>query len=462
MLKTLRFKLLFSFVILSLLSIVLISAAFRFAFDDCFAIYLENKKNDDVQQLIEQVKLKAGNIEKLQSDKELLTLLSYQAMSEGLFYKFYNQHGQLVLDSTHLIGKLADLAKDGGEELNIEGLKFVNETHELRDGNRLLGQLVVQYRLGYQQGEFQFKKRLDYYILIAEGTMLVLAILFSFFISKKLTSGLKQMSDVAQELRHHNMDARMPLDHFTGEIQEVAASFNELAESLSYQEKLRKQFSTDLAHEFRTPITILQSQLEAFQDGILEPTPDRLKQCHIELMRLVRLVDDLEKLMVAENPKLQLNIVELNVQDELNSLKEYYTPISQGKGISLIVHELTEPLFLMADSDRCKQILANLLDNALKYTPEDGVITIGAYASDKMVHIYVKDTGVGIPSEDLPHVFERFYRGDKSRNRKTGGVGIGLSIVKALVHVQKGTIDIKSERGKGTKVEVSFLASRKE
>lgn len=459
MLKTLRFKLLFSFVILSLLSIILISSAFRFAFNDCFAIYLDNKKNDEIERFIEQVKLKADHVSLLQSDRELLTLLSYQAMSEGLYYKLYDQNGKIVLDSTYLIGKLAELTKDNGKELDINSLKFVKETYDLGNDHGL-GKLDVQYHRGYQKGEFQFKKRLDYYILLAEAAMLILAILFSFFISKKLTNGLNQVSHVAQELRHHNLEARMPLDHLTGEIQEVAASFNELAESLSYQEKLRKQFSSDLAHEFRTPITVLRSQIEAFQDEILEPTPERLKQCHVELMRLVRLVDDLEKLMVAENPKLRLKMIELDMQDELNSLKEYYTPISQGKGISLIVQELNESLLFMADPDRFKQILANLVDNALKYTADGGMITIGAYSSDHIVHIFVKDTGIGIPSEDLPHVFERFYRGDKSRNRKTGGVGIGLSIVKALVHAQKGMIDIKSELGKGTQVEVSFLASR--
>lgn len=462
MFKTLHSKLMGYFVLLSLISILLMSIAFRFSFEDCFAIYLDNKRNDEIERFMNVLKREVppSDFEQhhvIDTTKALDTLLSYQAVTEGLFYQVYNKSGELILDSTDLLEKLRAKMADDGINVLEDDLNLVKEKRILDVDGKRIGSVVVHYKVGYLKGEFQFKERLNRYIIVAEITMVIIAFVISFFFSKRLTLGLNQIRNVAKELLSHNLTVRMPVKKSYGEeMQQVAEAFNELAASLSHQENLRKQFSSDLAHEFRTPIATLRSIVEAFQDKIWEPTPKRLDQCHNELMRLVHLVDELEKLMAAENPTIQLNIKSINVKQYLEEIDKYFSYQFSQKNISFSVTVMEDDIFFKADRERLNQIFSNLLSNSLKYTAEGGHVRVGLYQKDQMVHFYIEDDGEGISKEDLPHVFERFYRGDKSRVRKTGGVGIGLSIVNALVQAQHGSIVIESELKKGTIVTVSF------
>ncbi len=463
MFKTLHSKLIIYFILISLISIFLMSIAFRFSFEDCFAIYLDNKRNDEIERftniLINEVPRSTFQQNQLIDTSETLdTLLSYQAVTEGLFYRVYNESGDLILDSTDLVKQIAaKMDNDDGFNAKIDDLELEKEERILDINGEKIGSVVVHYRLGYKKGEFQFKERLNRYIIIAEITILIIAFLISFFFSKRLTAGLNQIRNAAKELLRHNLNVRMPVKKsYAEEMQHVAEAFNELAESLSHQENLRKQFSSDLAHEFRTPIATLRSIVEALQDKVWEPTPERLEQCHNELMRLVHLVDELEKLMAVENPKIQFNIKSINAKQYLQDIERYFSYSFNQKNISFSVTGIKDDVIFKGDPERLNQIFSNLLNNSLKYTPDGGRVKVGFYEKDQMVHFSIQDDGEGISKEDLPHVFERFYRGDKSRDRKTGGVGIGLSIVKALVQAQHGLIVIESELKKGTIVTVSF------
>lgn len=239
-------------------------------------------------------------------------------------------------------------------------------------------------------------------------------------------------------------------------MKQLGIAFNELAISLEKEERLRKEFTGDLAHELRTPLATLRSQIEAFQDGIWEPTPDRLQQSHSELMRLVRLVNELEKLLAAENPQIKLNKTVLETGKLLSSIQNLQIPIFKQKGVKLNIVPPQETINFRGDLDKVTQILTNVVNNALKYTPEGGTVTISAVRDNEMGGFEIRDEGIGMAAEDLPHIFERFYRGDKSRARKTGGVGVGLSIVKALVEAHKGIITVESELDAGTTFTILF------
>lgn len=462
MFRSLHSKLLFYFFILSLLSIFLMSIAFRLSFDECFTIYLDNKREEEIERFMNKlhdVYLLEGKSYKkaLSETSELKPLLSYQAVTENLFYEVISADGTVILDSTHLMTDLLNITvNDENKRETFADFGYYSDTRPFLINGDQVGTVISYYKLGYKKGEFQFKERLNKYILVAEMTMIAIAVLVSFFFSNKLTLGLRRVRDTARELLRRNLSVRMPVKGLPEEVQQVAASFNELAESLSQQDKLRKQFSTDLAHEFRTPIATLRSQIEALQDKIWEPTPEKLNQIHAELMRLVRLVDELEKLMAVENPKLQLNMEPISLNEKLAIIRDDHLPLFRKKNIEFTMKDLPANKMFLADHDRFVQIISNLLNNAYKYTDEGGRVTIRAYENDGYLHIQIEDTGVGISSEDLPYVFERFYRGDKSRDRKTGGIGIGLSIVKALVVAQGGTIEIESQLYEGTKVTVSF------
>jgi signal transduction histidine kinase len=321
----------------------------------------------------------------------------------------------------------------------------------------VVGKLVAIYPEGLIDDEYTFIQTIQLYILAAVCLTIVLAILFSMIFSKKLTSGLKKLSFAANELQQHNLDIRIPLSGLPTEVKQIAISFNNLAESLAKEEMLRKQFTGDLAHELRTPLATLRSQIEAFQDGIWEPTPQRLQTSHEELMRLVRLVNELEKLLAAENPQIKLEKIELEAGSVLEALWEMFLPLFTEKGVELQMEQLPQEELFEADKDRLIQILSNILNNALKYTPKGKRVTISVSTEkEDYVGFVIQDEGLGMSEEDLPFIFERFYRGDKSRDRKTGGIGIGLSIVKALMDAHKGIIKVKSKLNKGTRITLWF------
>ena len=223
---------------------------------------------------------------------------------------------------------------------------------------------------GLIDDEYTFIQTIQLYIYAAVCLTIILAIIFSMIFSKKLTSGLKKLSFAANELQNHNLDIRIPLSGSPTEVKDIAISFNNLAVSLAKEEMLRKQFTGDLAHELRTPLATLRSQIEAFQDGIWEPTPQRLQTTHEELMRLVRLVNELEKLLAAENPQIRLEKIELDAGSVLAALFEMFLPLFKEKGVHLHIEEPAQEELFEADKDRLMQILSNVLNNALKYTPK--------------------------------------------------------------------------------------------
>jgi signal transduction histidine kinase len=227
----------------------------------------------------------------------------------------------------------------------------------------------------------------------------------------------------------------------------------ELSKKIQDQEELRKRLTSDVAHELRTPLATLQSHLEAMIDGIWEPTPQRLSFCYDELIRLTRLISDLNELSIIESDKIQLKIKELELSQLLNDTLENFRPLFLEK--SIILHrQIEKEVRFKGDNDRLKQIFVNILSNAYKYTPENGEVTVRLTVTPGKLMIEVKDTGIGISKEDLPYIFERFYRGDKSRNRESGGAGIGLTITKALVEAHGGVLQVDSVYGSGTTVSV--------
>jgi signal transduction histidine kinase len=469
MFRTLRIRLLVSFIAVSLGGIIFVSLAIHFGLQDSFRHYLDLKRQDQVKQvvrLLETEYTQRGEI----TGGNVVMLLHQQAMAENLFYQVYDHNNRLLVDSTDLIGMLdmmGHMMPGGGmmgSPSELREPQVFSQSYPLMAQSERIGELKVFYFEGYVATDFQFLGQINKYILGAALTIIVIAVLVSLLFSKRLTMGLNQLRDAARELKRHNLEVRIPVNpQQTEEMQELAVAFNDLAESLGHQEKLRKHFTGDLAHELRTPLATLRSQLEAFRDGVWQPTPQRLEQSHGELMRLVRLIDDLEKLLAAENPQIQLKKVPLEAGALLRSLGEHFMPAFREKGVELEVESPVENRWFTADRDRFMQIMTNLINNALKYTSVGGQVTLSAAGfkekkAGEMVLFQIEDTGQGISEEDLPHIFERFYRGDKSRDRKTGGVGIGLSIVNALVQAHQGRIGIDSQPGQGTRVTVYLPA----
>jgi two-component system, OmpR family, sensor histidine kinase BaeS len=453
MLQTLRSRILFYFLIVSLIGILALSVFIQYGFESSFKSYLDHNREKKIDRVIGEIQKEYkqnGNFSSTQVNEYIHEF----AMTDQLYFQIFDRMDHLQMDSSRIRVMMNSL---GLAEPVTNGEEWQTKPYTLTVNNKVIGKLVAIYPEGLIDDEYTFLQTIQLYIYASVCLTIILAIVFSMIFSKKLTSGLKKLSFATKELRQHNLDIRIPLTGLPSEVKDLAISFNKLAESLAKEEMLRKQFTGDLAHELRTPLATLRSQIEAFQDGIWEPTPQRLTQCHEELMRLVRFVNEMEKLLAAENPQMKLEKVDLEAGGVLMALWEMFQPLCKQKGVELILREPLQEEWFKADKDRLVQVLTNVLNNALKYTPEGKSVTLSVLSEeDDYVGFMIEDEGPGISEDDIPHIFERFYRGDKSRDRKTGGVGIGLSIVKALMDAHNGVIKVKSKLNKGTSMIIWF------
>ncbi|GGG24369.1 sensor histidine kinase [Paenibacillus abyssi] len=274
---------------------------------------------------------------------------------------------------------------------------------------------------------------------------IVLAMIMGYYAARRISSPLVEMKKVAEQMAAGRLNVTVNVSG-NDELAMLGQSLNELAKQLDRQEKLRVTMTEDIAHELRTPLTTLKSHMRAFEDGIWEPTPERIHSCYEEIERLTLLVGELEELNAMESPGFRLVKQEVRLGAIAAKGVELVAASFMEKKITLHNH-IPQGISLQADPDRLIQVLVNLLTNALKYTPEQGEVHIEARNEEDTVLLTIKDTGVGIAPEDLPHIFNRFYRGEKSRNRKTGGSGLGLAIVDKLVKAHGGKIWAESGQG---------------
>jgi two-component system sensor histidine kinase BaeS len=253
-----------------------------------------------------------------------------------------------------------------------------------------------------------------------------------------------------------DLDARVD-ETGDDEIRAVARALNRLAETLKYEEGLRKASVADLAHELRTPVMGLLGRIEAAQDGVFQDEAKNLAAMHDEVTRLTYLLDDLSALADAEHPGVLLNVEPVDLAEVAAGQMSAFADRFADKGIALRSH--LQPAVVDGDPQRLGQIVVNLLSNALRYTNAGGHVDLVVRRTGSEAVLEVADTGIGIAADDLPQVFSRFWRGERSRSRATGGAGIGLSIVQALVHAHGGRITVESAVGVGSVFRVAIPAA---
>ncbi|MBF2028914.1 MAG: HAMP domain-containing histidine kinase [Oscillatoriales cyanobacterium C42_A2020_001] len=270
----------------------------------------------------------------------------------------------------------------------------------------------------------------------------------SYLVSKRITQPLVQMEKVTQKITAGHLEERLPHNEIP-ELDRLATSFNQMAANLEGVEQRRRELVSDLTHELRTPLTIVEGYLEGLADGTIDPSVDIYQRLVGETGRLRRLVNDLQELSQAEAGYLPIRLEQVGLCPLLTAIADKFSHqlIEESPALRLECPIDLPPV--LADPERVEQILMNLLGNALRYTQE-GSITVKAWSEGRKVWVAVTDTGQGIAVEDLPHVFERFWRADRSRDRKSGGTGIGLAISRRLVELQGGVIEVESEVGKGS------------
>ncbi len=274
-------------------------------------------------------------------------------------------------------------------------------------------------------------------IALAAAAVLLLTVLVSFLVATRLVEPLKALTGAAKQMRAGDTRARVKT-RTRGEIGEVADAFNEMAEHLDRTERQRKAMISDVSHELRTPVGNIRGWLIATQDGVADLDQELVGSLLEETLLLQHLVDDLQQLALADADQLQLHREQINAADVLD----------QFTGHDRVIVRREPRLDLDADPVRLRQVVGNLVTNALRHSENEVVVT--GRAEPGQVIIEVADTGTGIAEEDLPHVFDRFWRADSSRSRQTGGSGLGLAIVRNLVELHGGTVEVRSELGAGT------------
>jgi len=278
--------------------------------------------------------------------------------------------------------------------------------------------------------------------------------------SRRMTAPLNELAEAARAIGARDLSRRVTVKG-TQEIMDVAQAFNQMAEELESAEILRQNLLADAAHELRTPISVIQGNLRAILDDVYPLEKEEVARLYDQTRHLTRLVDDLHELAQAEAHQLPLDLGPTDIAQLVRSTAGTFEPLAEVEEVSLRVEVSDDLPLVPADSARLTQVLDNLLINALRHTPAGGTITMRAGHGEDELVLAVQDTGEGIASGDIPHVFDRFYRADRSRNRDTGGTGLGLAIVRAIVEAHGGRVDAMSEgHGHGSTFSVYLPVQR--
>ena len=317
----------------------------------------------------------------------------------------------------------------------------------VRLGSRRLGTVTISPTSGelFTPEERHLRDSLDRLHMVAGGVAIAAALVIAFLLAETLTRPLRRLSDTAERMERGEVDARVEPGG-APELDALGHTLNRLAETLAQEEEIRKANVADLAHELRTPVNALLSRIEAAQDGVLTG-PENLASMHAETVRLARLLDDLARLADAERPGLLLDKRRVDLAAVASRVSRSFAPRFEGTGVELVVE--ISSVEVLGDDARLEQIVSNLVSNARRYT-ESGKVRVRVAREGDEALLEVSDTGVGIAPEDLRHIFTRFWRGDRSRSRATGGAGIGLAIVHELVRAHDGRVDVDSAPGRGS------------
>lgn len=304
--------------------------------------------------------------------------------------------------------------------------------------------------------ESAFLGRVNQAILMGAVGAITVALLIGVLLARTISRPVRELTAATQMIAQGDLGHQVPVRR-KDELGELASSFNQMSADLARSTELRRQMTADIAHELRTPLSLIMGYTEALSDGKLEGTPETFDILSDEAQHLNRLVDDLRTLSLADAGELSLNRRPVRPKALLERVASAYAAQAQGQGVLLHVETGGDLPEVEVDPDRMAQVLGNLVNNAFRYTPAGGDILLSADCRPECIDghpctilLSVRDTGVGIAPDDLPHIFDRFYRGDKSRYQEEGKSGLGLAIAKSIVEAHEGTITVHSELGRGT------------
>ncbi len=318
------------------------------------------------------------------------------------------------------------------------------------------GTVVVRFSgSGLGGAEHSLRSALLRAIAGTAGLAALIALVMGLAVARRITRPVERIITVTRAMGGGDRAARVGPVAAPGELRELATAFDQMADTLDRQEQLRRDLVADVAHELRTPVAILQAGHEALLDGVVEATPDQLTSLRDEVLRLARMVDDLQTLAAADAATLQLSLSRCDLAEVTAAATDSLAGRFEAAGLT--VERQLAPAWVMADPRWLHQVVTNLLTNALKFTPADGQVTVRSATDGPSAVLRVTDTGAGIPADELPHIFERFWRGQQAAH--TSGSGIGLAVAAELARAHGGQLAASSEPGRGTEMTLTLPAA---
>jgi two-component system sensor histidine kinase BaeS len=438
-----RNKLFFAFLAVVLTALIS-NLLYEYLITRDFEDYVSGTKEDKLYWVLASVE---GSYEQGHWDRRSLHDAIHWGIMLGFDLKVLDSEKREILNSDMVISMLAPAMKR--KMKNIDDISSSTgdfEPYPLYHEGIEVGTMLVRQidrPLNINRKELMFKRRGMTFLLIsfaiAGGGAILLSIFFTLFLSRPL----KKMRKAVQAMGNRDFSVRMPVIS-RDEIGSLSESFNFMAEALEREEALRKHLTSNIAHELRTPLSVMKANVEAMLDGVIEDNVRGMKNIQTELEKLIRLVQGIEDITKAEASFFaQKDHVTVSLRDFLSAIGEKMMPLASAKGLEIEING-AEDTTVHTDADKLERILQNILSNAIKNTQE-GRIVINYGTKDEMFFVRVKDTGPGIGKEELELIFNRFYHGPES-----GGLGLGLAIVKELLDVMGGHIDVESRLGEGS------------
>lgn len=317
--------------------------------------------------------------------------------------------------------------------------------------------LESPFKPRFNPAENMFLQRSNEALLLAMLVALLAALILGMLLVRTLIRPIEALTHASRSIASGNLEQEVVVNS-KDEIGQLADAFNTMSREVARVNNLRRRMTADIAHDLRTPLTVIAGYVESMQDGILEPTSARLSIIYTEIERLQNLVEDLRMLSQVDAGELPLNMQKMAARELLEKAAAAFAPQAESKQISLSVTCANDVPSINVDESRMLQIFGNLICNALRYTSEGGSISLSASSDHGHVTLTVRDSGSGISEEDLPNIFDRLYRGDKSRTQ-SGESGLGLAIAKGLVVAQKGAISAESVLGQGSAFHIVLPAA---
>ncbi len=451
--KNLNFKVIVPSIVIIIIVTLLTVVISKFYFDKKFGDYIMIKNQNTVQNILMELSEQYSDNEWNYKNIEKIT---YNSLDKGIIVALYDKEDKEIMNieknSKDKCNRIMNFIKSSMEgKYGSTTSQFEPVYYPLIKSGEKIGEVRVKFYgpIFYMQNELVFLDIVNK-IILGIGVLLILAsTIMGFIISRSITRPINKLMTKAKYISKGEYDKKIEINTDILEINDLINSINNLSQSIKEQENIRKRLTGDISHELKTPLTNIQSHLEAMIDGIWEPTEERLLSVKEEAERLSSLVSDMQKLNKYDESSIKLKKDNVNISDIICFVIFQFSNLAKSKNIKIEYEK--KNINLYCDKDKITQALVNILSNAIRYSNEGSTIFIEEKLKDNKVIISIEDQGIGISEEDLKYVFERFYRADKSRTRATGGTGIGLTIVKSIVSSHGGEVKLESKLGEGSK-----------